>query len=140
MSAEILRGILARRTTAQDLAGTHTHYQGLNQVISPAALASGATNNWAPTGLSTANVIRVTTDNAGSTLNGLTAQAANTEIVLINIGPTGALTLAHAAGGSTEANRFALAGGTSSVIDVGGGARLWYDGTSSRWRHIDRIA
>ncbi|TGS94781.1 hypothetical protein EN814_18945 [Mesorhizobium sp. M2D.F.Ca.ET.171.01.1.1] len=103
----------------------------LTGVISPSALASGSTHNWAPTGLATASTIRVTTNSAGSTLTGITAQAGGTVVLLQNLGP-GPLILAGNNAGSSAANQFdniapvSLFQGQSSV--------LWYDGTASGWQ------
>jgi hypothetical protein len=123
-------------TTSPTFSGTSTWsgpviYSG---VISPTALASGATNNWSPTGLSTCNVIRATANASGSTLNGLVAQAGGTQILLINL-PGGTLTIANEAVGSTAANRFTV-GAASLALAPGQCCVLWYDGTSQRWRVV----
>lgn len=111
-----------------------------NSVISPSALASGSTHDWNPTGLSSASVIRVLSDNANSALTGIAAVTGGTELLVINLGPTGTLTLVYEDANSTAGNRILTASGTNSVLQVGGSARLWYDDISQRWRHTDRMS
>lgn len=103
-------------------------------VISPTALASGNTNNWNPTGLATASVIRVTTNAAGSTLTGITAPSVGQVIYLLNLG-SGTLTLSNQSLGSTATNRLIL-GSTTVILSSGQGARLFYDTTTQRWRFL----
>lgn len=108
--------------------------QGLTAVIAPAALASGSTHDWSPTDLAVANVLRATTDAAGSTLTGLVPPAAGRLLALFNLGPA-TLTLAHDAG-STAVNRFFLPGAVDLALGIHAGVRLWYDATSERWRAL----
>lgn len=114
---------------------TITHSQGEIQTgaISPAALASGGTDNWNPTSLATCRIIRASTDAGGSTVTGIVAQETGRRITLINIGSVGSLTLSHDTT-STAANRFLNPSAGAVVIPVNGSVDLWYDGTSSRWR------
>lgn len=98
--------------------------------VSPAALAAGTTNDYAPAGLATANVLRITTDASGSTLSGLTAQALGTSIILLNLGP-GDLILQDEGGGSLPANRFAMP--ADFLIPMDYGWSVLYD-DSLRWR------
>lgn len=105
--------------------------------ISPTALGAGPTADYNPTGLSTCNVIRQDMSAAG-VVSGLTAQTDGTLIYLANIATSvlNTLTLTHDDAASTAANRFYLPGNASLVIPNNGGAWLWYDGTSSRWRTV----
>lgn len=105
----------------------------LEGVISPAQLVAN-TDNWNPTGLATANVIRVSTD-ASRNLTGIVAPAVDgTLILLINVG-TNNLVLVHDAT-STAANRFFCAGAGNQTVNEGDAVWLWYDGTTDRWRPI----
>lgn len=104
-----------------------------NQVISPAGLGGGNHDNWAPTGIATANVVRVTS--AGN-INGLVAPAvAGKILVLANVGGT-SFALDDENISNTAANRFKCPGAVSVTVPVGGAVVVWYDGTSSRWRVI----
>lgn len=103
-------------------------------VQSPAALGA-STDNWNPTDLAVANVLRVTTDGAGSAVTGLVAPGAGFLLALVNLGPA-ALTLAHEDTGSSAVNRFAMPGGVDLVLGIHAGARLWYDAASERWRAL----
>jgi hypothetical protein len=108
-----------------------------DSVISPTALGAGTTNDYAPTGLSGARIIRQDVS-AATVVTGLVAQQAGQLVVLMNIATAGGntLTLNHDDGGSTAANRFLLSGLAAVVIPAGGSLELWYDGTSSRWRTV----
>lgn len=117
------------------VAGTLTQ----SSVISPAALASGDTDDWNPTGLSTASMIRVTTDAGHSTLRSLAGGSANRRITLVNIGlSNGNLVLAHD-GGGTGSNRFFLPAAASLTIRPYGCAEIWYDDALSRWRVLSAV-
>lgn len=103
-----------------------------NNVIS--ATLSASVNDWAPTGLSTANVIRITTATANWNITGLTGGASGRWLILWNVGPTFAFQLMDESGSSTAANRFALFGNTNVYADEA--VIIQYDSTSSRWRPI----
>jgi hypothetical protein len=95
------------------------------------ATVSADTNNWNPTGLSTANVIRVDSNNY--TITGIVAQEPGRIITIYNVG-TGNLYISHDSASSSAANRILTVNGDSGRIDNDGVAHIWYDGTSSRWR------
>jgi hypothetical protein len=132
---------LGRTTWGTDGSLTHAYALALTGTISPAALASGNTNNYNPTGLSTSSYVILTADAGGSTLTGLTAQASGTEITLCEPVPgAGSLTIASESGSSTAANRFNLGAGGSITLnkDSSGGvsgpcATFWYYGAGARW-------
>jgi hypothetical protein len=99
-------------------------------IITPTALSS-TTNDWAPTGLSTASVIRASSS-VDVTITGLSAQPSGVTIFLQNVG-SNLLTLADSSGSSSAANQFSF-GGADVVLGPSYGLVLRYDGTSSRWR------
>lgn len=99
----------------------------LTGVISPAALAAN-TNDWAPTGLSAATVIKLSASSAIN-LTGISGGADGRVLVLQNTG-SNAITLTGADTNSASANRFA----TASVLQPGTVLALIYDGTASLWR------
>lgn len=110
--------------------------------ISPAALASGSTNDYNPASLVGSHSIgRITPDaTLGSTLTGLQAASqAGSIVTLFNIqtGVTGVLIFTHQDAGSSAANRFILPGEVSLAIPAGGSISFWYDGTTARWRVMD---
>ena len=103
--------------------------------ISPAQLTAN-TDNWSPSGLATATVIRFRTD-AIRNITGLSAPDAIRRLTLINIGTKTAIFTGEDAS-STAANRFAfypdepvLPGATITII---------YDLTSARWRKLETLA
>lgn len=104
----------------------------LTSDISPAQLVAG-TDNWNPTGLSTARCIRLSTD-ASRNLTGIVAQAGGREIILSNIG-TQDCVLVHDAT-STAANRFLCPGSANFTLNTNDSVIIRYDSTSSRWRVI----
>jgi hypothetical protein len=101
-------------------------------IISPAQLVIN-TDDWAPTNLSTAAVIRLNTD-AARDITGIVAQAAATRILLCNIGAFNAV-LKHDVT-STAANRFYGPGSADFTLTPNKSVDIWYDATSSRWRII----
>lgn len=106
----------------------------LTGTISPTQLAAN-TNNWAPTDLATAAVIRLTT-NAGRDLTGLTGGVAGRVIVLHNVG-SNSLFLKDEDTNSTDVNRFALPGSSVNfTLGADMSCILQYDGTTQRWRFV----
>lgn len=107
------------------------------RTISPAQLTAN-TDNWNPTNLSDASVIRVSTD-ASRDLTGITAPspAAPRWIILINVGSFN-LVLRHDAT-STAANRFYCPDNADYTLAQGCAVLLWYDSTSTRWRVTQEI-
>jgi hypothetical protein len=97
--------------------------------ISPAQLVAN-TNDWAPAGLATAAMIRVSTD-ASRNLTGLTGGSGGRLLTIHNVGVQ-PLVLKDEDGASTGANRFALFADYTLTAD--GMVTLQYDGTTSRWR------
>jgi hypothetical protein len=100
--------------------------------ISPTEL-SGNTNDWAPTGLADAAIIRASASGAYN-LTGLTGGADGRTIVLSNVGATYSITLQHDVT-STAANRFYCPSLSDLTLPPGGSVLLIYDSTISRW-HI----
>lgn len=104
-------------------------------VITPTAL-SATTDNWNPTGLSTARIIRAEASVASRDLTGITAQASGTMLTIFNVGAGTNVVLKHATG-SSSANQILTPNGVDVTISPSGSASLWYDGTSSKWRVMD---
>lgn len=109
-------------------------------VISPTALtAATTTSNWAPTGFSTALVVRANVSDVfdPATLDGLAGGVAGRLVVLFNINTAQPIKLLNEGSLSTAANRFVcgeVANSSYVRIPPQTGVILWYDGTSSRWR------
>lgn len=103
--------------------------------ISPSAL-TGNVNDYAPTGLSTATVLRVDPGGAARQITGITGGADGRLLLLCNVatGTTNTITLVNDSASSTAANRILGINGANVVIRPGGSCLLWYDSTSSRWR------
>ena len=108
--------------------------------ITPTALSADQ-NDYNPTGLSTASVLRLEASGAARSITGLAGGTDGRIIVIHNIGATYALYLINETGGgaSAAANRFALGGGTLTITP-NYTVILQYDSTSSRWRVLGTSA
>lgn len=100
--------------------------------ISPTQLAAN-TNNWNPTGLSTATTIRLSTD-ASRDLTGILAGTDGRLLLLQNIGAF-PLVLKHDVT-STSANRILCPNSVDLTLNQNASVWLSYDATSSRWRVV----
>ncbi len=118
-----LSATLARFTGQLELTGD----------ITPTALG-GNVNDYAPTGLAGAFVIRQGGGAADRTITGLTGGSDGRVLLLVNIGATNTLILPNASGSSASANQFATSGAANVVIPVAGAALLYYDSTATKWR------
>ena|SRR2546422_5326831 len=103
----------------------------LSGVITPSQLTADQ-NDYNPTGLGTASVLRLTTDGTPRHITGLAAQPSGRIVQIFNCNAVGgiAIILDGENASSVAANRFI--GGLS--INAGGGRTAWYDAISSRWR------
>lgn len=97
--------------------------------ISPSQITSNQ-NDYSPTGLSTATVLRLTSD-ASRNITGIAGGADGRVLVLFNVGSFD-IVLKDASGSSTAANRLAF--GADLTISASKSVTLQYDSTSSRWR------
>lgn len=98
-------------------------------VISPTD--TGRVDNYAPTGHTTATVIRLA--GSGSAIaGGLAGGAAGREVLIANASD-GLVILEHEGAGSTAANRFSFAG-LPVFLMPGDSIRLVYDSVLSRWK------
>lgn len=103
--------------------------------ISPTAISADQ-NDYTPTGWSTANLVRLSTNSATArTLTGAAAGSSGELKWLVNLGP-GTISLDAASTSSTAANRWLHVSGTTFTISVNGVCGILYDGTSSRWRPV----
>lgn len=107
----------------------------LSGVISPAQLTAN-TDNWNPASLSTASVIRFSTD-ASRNITGLAGGASGRCILLVNTGSQDAV-LVHDAT-STAANRFYCPNAANYTLKGKASVGLWYDNTASRWMVVDNV-
>jgi hypothetical protein len=124
--------------TATDDAGNSATVVTIPGFPNPFALTADITpaqittlqNDYNPTGLSTADVLRLSSD-ATVTVTGLVGGADGRLILIHNVGSF-RIVFANEDSGSSAANRFSFGGDIS--IDGGQGLILQYDATSSRWR------
>lgn len=106
----------------------------MNSTISPASLSADQ-NDYNPTGLSTANTIRLTSSVAVS-ITGLQGGAAGRVVLIHNANSSGGsnITLKTEDSGSSAANRFVFI--ANIVLEPSGSCPVQYDATSSRWRAL----
>jgi hypothetical protein len=97
--------------------------------ITPTAI-SATVDDYAPTGLATASVLRLSSD-ASRTVTGLTGGALGRLLLVQNVGAN-PIVLANQNAGSTAANRFLF--GVDRTLEAERSVLLIYDATSSRWR------
>lgn len=103
-------------------------------VISPTQLTANQ-NNWNPTGLSSARIIRISSD-AARTITGIVAQPAGTLLTIYNTGSQNII-LAHAdTVNSSAANVIICPGAVSLTLNGGDSATIWYDSVNALWRVI----
>lgn len=106
---------------------------GSFNIISPAQLTAAA-NDWNPSGLSTANLIRLSGDDQFRIISGIDASVAGEMITLTNVGSFAVL-LTKEDGASTAANRFNIY--RDYVLYPDNSITLYYDLTSARWKFMD---
>lgn len=98
-------------------------------VLSPAQITANQ-NDYNPSGLSVANVLRLSTD-ASRTITGIVPPRDGAALRVFNVGAQD-LVLSNQDAASAAANRLAL--GASVTLGADEGCTLWYDPTSTRWR------
>lgn len=101
--------------------------------ITPSTLTAGLTNNWNPTGLSTAWIIELSGDASFQAISGITAPSFNKRLTLRNTG-TNNIVLLNASTSSTAANRFAF--NRDVLLFAGQSIEVMYSTANSRWMLI----
>lgn len=106
-------------------------------VITPTVLAADA-NDYAPTGLQGASIMRMDASTTGIDISGIAAPTSGLSklLTITHIGTTAAnvLTFLHQSTNSVAANRFVLPSAASVVLTIGTTVTFFYDVTSTRWR------
>lgn len=100
-------------------------------------LAAGETLDMALS--SSAQVVRLTPNAAGSTLTGIDATGNDRRfVVLLNVGAAADITIPNASASSQLGNRFSNPGGGDMIIPPGGSLRIWLDDgdTDTVWRNL----
>lgn len=98
--------------------------------ISPAQITANQ-NDYNPTGLADASVLRLSTD-ASRNITSIAGGADGRVLLILNVGSNNIVLKDDDGATGTAANRFALSGDVTLAGDQG--AIIWYDSTSSRWR------
>ena len=105
----------------------------LNGVISPTSIGANQ-NDYNPTGLSTANTLRLTSS-AAYNITGLAGGTAGRLVTIHNIGSFN-LTLTNESASSTAANRFVLRSASDLILTPNKAMILQYDAITARWRFL----
>lgn len=140
-AGELNTKVMSPLRTAQELAGgqlpasvtslaASTTFK-LTGIVTPSQITANQ-NDYSPTGLSTATVLRLSTD-ATRNIMGLATGASGRILIIHNVGSFN-VALKDESASSAAANRFALQSDITLVPD--GVAVLQYDATSSRWRAV----
>ena len=79
-------------------------------------------------------ILRVQTDVAGSTVDGLEGAEEGRTVIVINLG--GPLTLHNNAGQALPGQGFLMPDGLDVLVPPDGGVQLWYDAISNGWRLV----
>lgn len=122
-----------------DLAGTYPNPTVASVAAAFALLGDIAdtlaaqADDYAPAGLATASIIRITLTGAQA-ITGLTGGSDGRVILIQNVDTADGLTLNHEDATSAAANRFILPGGINKSVAFGQMAVCVYDSTASRWR------
>lgn len=122
--------------TAHEAIDVPTALAALNGVVISPTQITANQNDYNPTSLSTATVVRLSTD-ASRNLTGLAGGSTGRVLWVANSGSFNVV-LKDDDAGSSAANRFALAGDVTLLPDMM--VLLWYDATSSRWRAVGQWA
>jgi hypothetical protein len=97
---------------------------------------TASVNDWHPTGLATAECIRITASAAWN-ITGIDAPSADgVQLVLLNVDTADAITLVSESASSAAANRFSF--NSNVTLGIKESATVRYDATSARWRLIAR--
>jgi len=91
-------------------------------------------NNYAPTGVGTADFLRIDGGVVNRTITGIVAPTVTKRLTVVNVGTTNTLIFTNEDVLSAVGNRFAVGGGLDVTLEINGVLTLWYDDTSSRWR------
>jgi len=102
-------------------------------IVSPAALAAGVTNNWAPT-LTGATRVELS-GGAAAEITGLVGGVDGRWLILTNIGATNNVIIRDEDVLSTAANRFSMNG--DLILGLSESATFLYSGTLSRWTRVN---
>lgn len=127
----VIDGVPTCSAVAADLGGS-VSFTG---DITPPQITSDA-NNYNPTGLSTAAVLRLDTD-ASRNVTGLVGGADGRLILIFNVGSNNVV-LVNESGSSTDLNRFAI--NANIALAANQGIILQYDSISLRWRAASGIS
>lgn len=109
---------------------------GLVSAITPPTIASE--QNYAPTGLATAVVLRISSNTSADFIGGIDGGEEGRILIINNVGAAD-FDLTHEDAGSDPENQMVFVGGNDITVPPNGSVTLRYDGTSDRWRAIASV-
>lgn len=131
----LIVGSTSTFTNAVTLTGGISGQIILNGTLSPAALSGGNNNNYNPTSLSDASIVRLNTAGGSPFLTGVAGGTGGRILHLWNIGGD-TIAVTNQDGSSTAANRIITGSGATVNVATNQCITLAYDGVDSRWRLI----
>ena len=105
----------------------------LNSLLVPATITANQ-HDYTPSGISNANVVKLTTDGTVRTITGLYPGADGDVVVLTNVNSATAITFAHDSASSTAGYKFLLPNNSNYTLNPRASLVLWYDTVSNYWR------
>src|SRR5579859_374467 len=120
----------AAQTFGASLVPTADTYFG--GAVTPPAL-SASVNDYAPTGLATASILRLSASGGSWNVTGIASTGFNEarNLVVINVGSSNSITLKNQSASSASANRLLI--GSDIVLGPSQSAHLIYDATAGFW-------
>lgn len=102
------------------------------EILSPAQIVANQ-NDYSPTGLAAANILRLNSNAVNRQITGLATGAADRRMLITNVGSFD-ITLRHENAGSSAANRFSFSDSKALILGPKKSIELYYDTVSSLWR------
>lgn len=97
-------------------------------------LPAGLTDNYAPTGLENASILKVTPNAGGSSLGGIVAPLDGFVLCIMNVGSGGELNMISQSLTSNADNRFIFL--TDIILVRNTSLEIWYDPDDLVWRDM----
>lgn len=106
---------------------------GALTIVTPPQITANQ-NNYNPTGLSTCQLLRLSSD-ASRDITGIAALSVTRTMVLMNVGAQN-IVLKNQSASSSAANQIACPGLADFTVNVGDAVTMLYDTTASLWRVV----
>ncbi len=105
--------------------------------LTPTVLSADVDDYEPATGSSRRRIWRLEASGADRTVTGVALQSAGDTLIVVNIGSTNNVVLAHQNASSTASNRIVSPTGADLILGPDEYAYLWHDATTDRWRVLN---